>query len=388
MSSVGPAPTISPRARGLSTRLKLTLSYAGVVLLAGGLILVIVWAFLLRYVPSEALYSGSGFVPGRADLVRVFGPRAALAMGGLVLLGLVGGWFLAGRMLAPLAQIGVAAREAGRGNLSYRIRMTGKNDEFRELSDAVDRMLGDLDAHVGEQQRFAANASHELRTPLAITHTLLEVARADPPADPGPLLDRLAEVNRRATQLADALLLLSRTHAPTAEHARVDLSLAAEQAAENVLPLAEKRGLILDVRAEPTFVLGSEALLHQMVVNLLHNAIVHNHDTGGSITVLVDGDADNAVLRVENTGERVDVSTLATVFEPFQRGHGRTRTPSGDHAGAGLGLPIVRNIVTAHAGRMSIEPRRGGGVIVTVRFPRTAPPRRARPTAETDPAPD
>ena len=97
----------------------------------------------------------------------------------------VGGWFLAGRMLAPLTRITDATRRAANGSLSHRIELEGRNDEFRELADAFDAMLARLEAHVAEQQRFAANASHELRTPLAITQTLLDVARNDPNRDDG-----------------------------------------------------------------------------------------------------------------------------------------------------------------------------------------------------------
>lgn len=172
------------RRSGLSARLKLTLSYAGFLAVAGALLLAVVWGFLLRYVPdnSQGLL---GIAPNRYLLVRTFAPAAAVAMVLLLVFGLVGGWILAGRMLAPLTQITDAARMAGNGSLPHRIRMKGRQDEFRELSDAFDSMLQQLESHVAEQQRFAANASHELRTPLAISRTLLDVARKDPAKDRG-----------------------------------------------------------------------------------------------------------------------------------------------------------------------------------------------------------
>ena len=170
----------------MSVRLKLTLSYAGFVMLAGALLLGAVWVFLLRYVPrgETVLVHGTHvFVsPGRGALLRDFAPAAAISGAFLLVFGLLGGWLLAGRMLAPLARITEATRTAAGGSLSHRIRLPGRNDEFRELADAFDAMLAQLEAHVAEQQRFAANASHELRTPLAITQTLLEVARNDPDA--------------------------------------------------------------------------------------------------------------------------------------------------------------------------------------------------------------
>ncbi|MDX6565551.1 MAG: two-component system, OmpR family, sensor histidine kinase VanS, partial [Gaiellales bacterium] len=188
------------RPPGLSVRLKLTLSYAGFLMLAGALLLGAVWLFLLRYVPENALISTPvpGPFPVRSNLLHVFAPRAAAVLAFLLVFGLVGGWILAGRMLAPLIRITDATRLATTRSLSHRIRLPGRRDEFRELADAFDAMLARLETHVAEQQRFAdeqqrfaANASHELRTPLAITQTLLDVARNDPSRDNGEFVDRL-----------------------------------------------------------------------------------------------------------------------------------------------------------------------------------------------------
>jgi two-component system, OmpR family, sensor histidine kinase VanS len=174
-------------------------------MLAGALLLAAVWLFLLRYVPDQALIvpgsTGSTplrVFPVRSNLLHVFAPRAAAVLMILLVFGLLGGWLLAGRMLAPLTRITDATRLGATGLLSHRIRLPGRRDEFRELADAFDTMLARLEAHVAEQQRFAANASHELRTPLAITQTLLDVARNDPDRDDGELVDRLHAVNTRA----------------------------------------------------------------------------------------------------------------------------------------------------------------------------------------------
>jgi len=147
-------------------------------------------------------------------------PTAAIVMAFLLVFGLVGGWLLAGRMLAPLTRITDATRMAANGSLSHRIELEGRQDEFRELADAFDAMLARLEAHVAEQQRFAANASHELRTPLAITQTLLDVARNDLNRDNGELVDRLHAVNTRAIDLTEALLLLSRADQRLLAHKR------------------------------------------------------------------------------------------------------------------------------------------------------------------------
>src|SRR6266480_1952034 len=199
------------RAPGLSVRLKLTLSYAGFLMLAGSLLLAAVWLFLLRYVPENALITTPvpGPFPIRSNLLHVFAPRAAAVLAFLLVFGLLGGWLLAGRMLAPLTRITDATRMAANGSLSHRIELEGREDEFRELADAFDTMLARLKAHVAEQQRFAANASHELRTPLAITQTLLDVARNDPSRDNENLVDRPRVAGAEAADLTCELLLLS-----------------------------------------------------------------------------------------------------------------------------------------------------------------------------------
>ena len=226
------------RAPGLSVRLKLTLSYAGFLMVAGALLLAATWVYLTR-----VRHVGLILEPSYERVVlREFAPTAAIVMAFLLVFGLVGGWLLAGRMLAPLDRITDATRIAANGSLSHRIRLPGRSDEFRELADAFDAMLARLEAHVAEQQRFAANASHELRTPLAITQTLLDVARNDPNRDNGELVDRLHAVNTRAIDLTEALLLLSRADQRSFTPEHVDLSLIAEEATETLLPLAEKRG--------------------------------------------------------------------------------------------------------------------------------------------------
>src|ERR687888_297931 len=194
------------RAPGLSVRLKLTLSYAGFLMLTGAVLLAAGYFSLSRGVHPGVIF----MVRSHADLLREFAPTAAIVMAFLLVFGLVGGWLLAGRMLAPLTRITDATRVAATGSLSHRIRLPGRRDEFRELADAFDAMLARLEAHVAEQRRFAANASHELRTPLAITQTLLDVARKDPNRDNGELVDRLRAVNARAIDLTESLLLLSR----------------------------------------------------------------------------------------------------------------------------------------------------------------------------------
>jgi two-component system sensor histidine kinase VanS len=368
------------RAPGLSVRLKLTLSYAGFLMLAGALLLAAAWLagqprqsfeFLLRYVPDGVISTTGGLVPGNSNFfLRAFAPAAAIVLVFLLVFGLLGGWLLAGRMLAPLTRITDATRMAGNGSLSHRIRLPGRRDEFRELADAFDNMLTRLEAQIAEQQRFAANASHELRTPLAITQTLLDVARNDQDRDTGELVDRLHTVNTRAIDLTEALLLLSRADQRSFTREHVDLSLIAEEATEALLPLAEKRGLTIETTGDMTTTIGSHALLLQMSTNLVHNAIVHNLPEQGFVWVTTSVQPKSVVLTVENTGEKLTPQLVSTLAEPFLRGTERIRT---DHVGVGLGLAIVKSITQAHDGTLTLTPRTAGGLRATVQLPAALP---------------
>ncbi len=354
------------RARGLSVRLKLTLSYAGFVMLAGAVLLAAGYFSLSRGVHPGVIF----LVRSHGDLLRDFAPIAAIVMAFLLVFGLLGGWLLAGRMLAPLTRITDATRMAADGSLSHRIELEGRQDEFRGLADAFDTMLAQLEAHIAEQQRFAANASHELRTPLAITQTLLDVARNDPNRNTDELVDRLHTVNTRAIDLTEALLLLSRADQRSFTREYVDLSLVAEEATETLLPLAEKRGLTIETSGDPAAVIGSHALLLQLSTNLLQNAIVHNLPEQGTVWVTTSAQPRSAVLTVENTGDKLAPQLVATLAEPFQRSTKRIRT---DHAGVGLGLAIVKSITHAHDGTLSLTARRAGGLRVTVQLPAVPP---------------
>jgi two-component system, OmpR family, sensor histidine kinase VanS len=260
---------------------------------------------------------------------------------------------------------------AATGSLSHRIQLEGRKDEFRELADAFDAMLARLEAHVAEQQRFAANASHELRTPLAVTQTLLDVARKDLNRDNGELVDRLHAVNTRAIDLTEALLVLSRADQRSFVREHADLSLIAEEATETLLPLAEERGVTIETSGDVTPAIGSPALLLQMATNLVHNAIVHNLPEHGTVWVTTSAHPKSVVLTVENTGEKLTPHLVSTLAEPFQRGTGRVRT---NHAGVGLGLAIVKSIAEAHDGTLTLTPRAAGGLCVMVQLPAAPPP--------------
>jgi two-component system sensor histidine kinase VanS len=330
-------------------------------MLAGALLLAAVRVFLLRRVApgSNIMFS---------FLLRDFVATAALVLAFLLVLGLLGGWLLAGRILAPLTRITDATRTAANGSLS-----TASGCRVAEMSSANSPKLRcharRLEAHDAEQQRFAANASHELPTPLSITKTLLDVARHEPARCTGELIERLHTVNARAIELTEALLMLSRADQRSFTLEHVDLSLIAEEATEMLLAFAEKRGVTLETAGDVAPTNGSHALLLQMTTNLVHNAIVHNLPGQGTVWASTSVRPKSVMLTVENTGEKLTPQLVSTLTEPFQRGTQRIRT---DHAGVGLGLAIVKSITQAHDGTLTITPRTEGGLHVTVQLPVTS----------------
>jgi two-component system, OmpR family, sensor histidine kinase VanS len=280
------------------------------------------------------------------------------------------GWLVAGRVLRPLRAMTATTRQISERNLHQRLALPGPRDELKDLADTIDGLLARLQAHVAEQQRFAANASHELRTPLAITQSLLDVARSDPNRDDGALVERLHAVNTRAIDLTEALLLLSRADQRSFTREDVDLSLMAEEATETLLPLAEERGVTIETSGEMSPAFGSHALLLQLTTNLVHNAIVHNLSDQGTVWVSTSARPDVVELTVENTGETLAPQMVAALAEPFLRGDERVRA---DDAGVGLGLAIVKRITQVHDGTLTLIPRAAGGLRVTVRIPAASP---------------
>jgi two-component system sensor histidine kinase VanS len=382
-----------------TVRLRLTLLYSGL-FLASGVALLVTTYLLFRSNTGVDLIVPTGTPPGstnpgalnhalaNSDVARnvrqmyagaverdTHGLHQGLIQSGIALaimtaVSIALGWLVAGRVLRPLRTMTATTRQISERNLNERLALSGPRDELKDLADTVDGLLARLEAHVAEQQRFAANASHELRTPLAITQTLLDVAGNDPNRDHGDLVDRLQAVNTRAIDLTEALLVLSRADQRPPFPEQVDLSLIAEEATETLLPFADQRGATIETSGDATPTIGSPALLLQMATNLVHNAIVHNLPEHGTVWVTTRAHPKSVVLTVENTGQKLTPELASTLVEPFQRGSRRIRT---DHAGVGLGLAIVNSITQAHGGTLTLTPRSAGGLRVTVQLP-TAPP--------------
>jgi two-component system sensor histidine kinase VanS len=368
-----------------TVRLRLTLLYSGLFILSGAALLVTTY-LIFRANTGTNLIVPNGATRGSTDpdalqqVRRMFETtverdrhglhqgliQSGIALAIMAIVSIVLGWLVAGRVLRPLRKMTATAQRISERNLSERLALSGPHDELKDLADTIDGLLARLEAHVAQQQRFAANASHELRTPLALTQTLLDVARNDPNRDTDELVDRLHAVNVRAIELTETLLLLSRTDQRTFVCEHIDLSLIAEEATETLLPLAEQRGVTLETRGDTALTIGSPALLLQMTTNLVHNAIVHNLPEHGIVSITTSAHPGHVVLTVENTGEQLTSELAATLTEPFQRGSKRIRT--GD-AGVGLGLAIVKSIAQAHDGTLTLTPRAAGGLSVAAELP-------------------
>jgi len=344
----------------MTARLRLTLSYALFAVVTGAVTLAIIY-LAMRWVPNYPLTAANprdtSPVPSRQEILDTLLRVSGYALGALAVIGLAGGWFIAGRVLSPLKQLNEAARIAAEGSLGHRIGMTGRRDEFTDLADTFDVMLDRLQRSFERQQRFAANASHELRTPLSITRTMLDVAVADPQGqDYGRLTSRLQKTNQRSIEIVEALLQLSALGRTSLALEPTDLAEATAQALETVHKEAETLGITISADLTPCPVLASPPLLHQLASNLLENALRHNVP-GGAVTVTVGP----THLIVSNTGPLIPPDAVDVYLEPFARG--KARTAGGGH---GLGLTLVADIVEAHHGRLLLTPNPTGGLTAEV----------------------
>ncbi|MFJ8691825.1 sensor histidine kinase [Streptomyces roseolilacinus] len=401
-----PKPTWDPRipARPLlrpTIRIRLTLLYGGMFLIAGVLLLSIIYLLtrqalyistddlpfkLLKgevepnfdwcRLPSEGV-TADQFNDAMAaclqhqrdlaldDLLR----RSLFALLGLSIIAFAFGYAMAGRVLSPLGRITRTARQVAGSDLSRRIKLAGPDDELKELADTFDEMLDRLERAFTAQQRFVANASHELRTPLAINRTLLEVHLSDPaaPVEMRELGKALLATNERSEQLVEGLLLLARSENQIVERKPVDVAEVASHAIDQVRGEAEAKGVEFRGERAPAVVQGNGVLLERIALNLVQNAVRYNVPEDGWVEVTTAVEGGQAVLVVANTGPVVPAYEIDNLFEPFRR---LREERTGSDRGVGLGLSIVRSVARAHGGRITAVPREGGGLVMRVTLPR------------------
>jgi signal transduction histidine kinase len=294
--------------------------------------------------------------------------RSLLALLGLAVIAFAFGYAMAGRVLSPLGRITRTARAVAGSDLSRRIELDGPDDELKELADTFDDMLERLQRAFTAQQRFVGNASHELRTPLAINRTLLEVHLSDPgaPVELQQLGKTLLATNERSEQLVEGLLLLARSDNQIVERKPVDLAEVASQAVDQVHAEAEAKSVTIRGVRKPAVVQGNGVLLERIALNLVQNAVRYNVPEDGWVEVNTEIQHGQAVLYVANTGPVVPAYEIDNLFEPFRR----LRTErTGSDKGVGLGLSIVRSVARAHGGHIAAQPREGGGLVMRVTLP-------------------
>jgi signal transduction histidine kinase len=277
----------------------------------------------------------------------------------LTLISIVGGWWLAGRLLRPVRHITETARRLSLSNLHERIALTGQRDEFFELAQTFDSMLERLERSVDNQRRFIANAAHELRTPLAIQRAAIQIGLDCPsPERLAQVREELLEVNRRNEGLINGLLLLA--HADHGLEATEPVALDA-LVREAVSETPTTDGIVIRQNTQPALVDGDPVLLHRLAANLIHNAVRYNQPDGlVDIRVTAAG-----ALTIRNSGPEIPEHLIDQLFEPFRSLH-KART--GSSASAGLGLSIVASIARAHNAAISARPNPGGGLELTVQF--------------------
>nr|WP_256178200.1 HAMP domain-containing sensor histidine kinase [Kitasatospora aureofaciens] len=380
-------------------RIRLTLLYGGMFLMAGVVLLLLMYFFVrqaLDYVappqlnfavvtpngPSSSfMVNGvqmsseqlNGLLASRHEAasnvaLNTLLRKSLTVLVCLAVIAFAAGYAMAGRVLRPLGRITRTARDVASSDLHRRIELDGPDDELKELADTFDDMLDRLDRSFDSQRRFVANASHELRTPLAINRTLLEVQLSDPgaSADLQQLGKTLLATNERSEQLVEGLLLLARSDNELTDRRPVELSEVATRALEQTRTEAGKREIELRSTLDPAVVPGNGVLLERIALNLLQNAVRYN-TPGGWVELTTAEVPGGGELVVTNTGPVVPGYELEHIFEPFRRIKGADRTRS--DKGVGLGLSIVRSVVRAHGGAIEATPRPGGGLTMRVRIP-------------------
>ncbi|MFG2698757.1 sensor histidine kinase [Kitasatospora sp. NPDC051984] len=377
-------------------RIRLTLLYGGMFLMAGVVLLLLMYyfvrsAFQTDLVPHFTLGQGvtlraydGATLTNQGELDRWLAHfqdtrsnealstllrKALTALVCLAVIAFAVGYTVAGRVLHPLGRITRTAREVAGSDLHRRINLDGPDDELKELADTFDEMLERLDRAFDSQHRFVANASHELRTPLAINRTLLEVQLSDPNTSPDlqQLGKTLLATNERSEQLVEGLLLLARSENELTERRPVDLAEVAQRALEQIRPEAGNREVELRPELAEAPAHGNGVLLERIALNLLQNAVRYNSPGGWVEITTATVRGGGGELVVSNTGPVVPGYELDHIFEPFRRLKNTDRTRS--DKGVGLGLSIVRSVVRAHGGTLEATARPGGGLRIQVRIP-------------------
>ena len=277
----------------------------------------------------------------------------------MTLLAACGGWWLAGRVIAPVTELAHAVTNARPDNPPQLLSIppaATPGDEVDDLAHAFESYLARLHQFVERERSFAADASHELRTPLAVISGAVEVITSEPGLDP-ELRERLARIERASaemTQLVEALLLLARED-QTATWEACDAWQIAGECVERYRGQAATRGTVLTLTAAPPVALSAPPALFAIVLaNLVRNAVTHTRN--GSIAIALE----ETSLTVRDDGSGIEEAEQQRVFERLYRGT--------DSEGAGIGLFLVKRICDRLGWTASLQSSELAGTEITIRF--------------------
>jgi heavy metal sensor kinase len=289
-------------------------------------------------------------------------------LGGLVLAAVVGRW-LAGRALAPLSRLAVAAQAIGITNLNARLSARGVDDELDQVAHAFNHALARVEQSVGEMRQFSAALAHELRTPLAVLRGEAELALATSSSDDDrrQALSRQIDECDRLTRLINQILMLARAEAgeiPIASEP-IDVAALAASVVDQIEPVAAARGIVMSRGGSLGCVVrGDAGWLERLLLILLDNAIKFTGE-GGWISVTFRRSDGVARLTVTDSGSGIAPDALPHVFERFYRAD-RARSQT---QGTGLGLALAKWIVERHEGAIRVKSEPGVGSKFTVSLP-------------------
>ncbi len=312
---------------------------------------------------------GKEYTPEFHDMNR-FALSVALAGGAFWLIGLWGGWWIAGRAIRPVKKISETAAEIAGGNLEHRIELAGTESELDQLGQVLNHTFDELQAAMDRQRQFTADASHELRTPLTVilseTQRILKKERTA--EEYQSALEICLESGIRMKSLVEGLLLLARQERKTVAELkeRCDPRSIVEKTIKDLRPLADEKHIVIEMDMKPVGeVLVDTAAMRILYDNLIGNAITH-HPGNGIVQVRLWQEQGAIVFSCKDDGIGIAEEHLDKIFERFYQVD-RSRSGATEHSG--LGLALVKMIAENHGGSCEVESESGKGSCFTVRLP-------------------
>ncbi len=290
-------------------------------------------------------------------------------------LGLLGGWWLAGKVIQPIARISHTAEQITAKSLSERIDTTHMDLELQSLSGTLNSMLGRLEDSFERQSQFTADASHELRTPIAVllSHCELALCRQRSDDEYRHTIATCQTAAQRMQNLVDGLMTLARADAGELElqHTPVDLHALATETQHMFTPLAQTLNVAMHLEGESAVCIADALRISQVLSNLLHNAILYNQPSGQvTMTTAVEGAC--VLFCIQDMGSGIPAEALPHLFDRFYRvDQARARHSEDERrGGSGLGLAICKSIVDAHGGTLTVTSQVSQGSQFELRLPR------------------